>query len=278
MSAPVGAPVIDLNADLGEGAGHDEALLDIVTSANVACGGHAGDATTIRATCAAAAERGVIVGAHPGYPDRPNFGRLPLDLPPGALARSLAEQLTALGRGAAAAGTSVRYLKAHGALYHRVATDPETAALLVRAAGTVAIDADAGGSLTLLGPPGQGAAHVAKRSLGQSAPDQGAPDHATDVRHVVEGFADRAYTTTSSGRPTLADRRRPGALLEHDAAVAQAVALVTTGLATAHDGTPVAVHPRSLCVHGDSPGAVALAREIRAELERAGVRIEAFVG
>ncbi len=244
-------PTIDLNADLGEGAGHDEELLDVVTSANVACGAHAGDAETIRRTCLAAAERGVVVGAHPGYPDRPGFGRVALNLPEQRLAGSLAEQLAELAAGARHAGLTPAYLKAHGALYHRAAADPATTVLLQQAAS-------AAGLLVLLGPPGL------------STPMPG------PLRHVVEGFADRAYTVDGAGRAALLDRREPGALLPHDAAVTQAVALATTGLAAARDGSLVAVHPRSICVHGDSPGAVALAREIRSELERAGVLVKAF--
>ena len=241
---------IDLNADLGEGAGHDDELLDVVTSANVACGAHAGSVETILATCLAAAERGVVVGAHPGYPDRAGIGRVALDRPPSVLAANLTGQLAALLAGAAAAGLQPRYVKAHGALYHRAATDHETFRLLCDATA-------AAGIAVLLGPPA------------------GLPA-AGELRQVVEGFADRAYVVDAAGRATLADRAEPGALLDHDAAVAQALALATTGVATAADGSPVAVHPDSICVHGDSPGAVALAREIRSELERAGVRLEAF--
>lgn len=253
-------PAIDLNADLGEGAGHDDELLDIVTSANVACGAHAGDASTILATCRAAAERGVVVGAHPGYPDRANFGRLRVALPADELEATLAEQLQTLAAGAAEAGIAPRYVKAHGALYHAVAADPITAGALGRAI------ARAGAPTVVLGPPG------------------------ASTTTVIEGFADRAYTRDADGRPTLVDRRLPGAMLDHDAAVAQAVALATTGFAIpaavagaagatgAPDEVeaPIPVHPRSICVHGDSPGAVELAREIRVELERAGVRVEPF--
>lgn len=236
-----GGPVIDLNADLGEGSGHDAALLDVVTSANVACGAHAGDAATILATCRAAVERGVVIGAHPGYPDRPNFGRVPVHLPAADLRATLAAQLEALAAGATEVGGTVRYVKAHGALYHAVAADDATAAVLRDAIASARAPA------IVLGPP------------------------RASTTAVVEGFADRAYTLDRAGRPTLVDRRLPGALLAHDAAVAQAVALATTGFAGA-----IPVHPRSICVHGDSPGAVALAREIRSELERAGVRVEPF--
>lgn len=239
--ARTGGPVIDLNADLGEGAGHDEALLEVVTSANVACGAHAGDAMTILATCRAAVERGVVIGAHPGYPDRENFGRLAVAIEAHELRVTIDAQLRALTAGAAAVGGAVRYVKAHGALYHAVAADHDTAAALRDAIASTAAPS------VVLGPPG------------------------ASTTAVVEGFADRAYTLDGAGRPTLVDRRHPGALLDHDAAVAQAVSLATTGFAGS-----IPVHPRSICVHGDSPGAVALAREIRSELERAGVRVEPF--
>lgn len=252
--------VIDLNADLGEGAGHDEELLELVTSANVACGAHAGDDATIRRTCDAAASCGVVVGAHPGYPDRANFGRLPLALPAGALAESLTAQLATLADHADAAGTPPRYVKAHGALYHRAAADQPIADLLAATAAASQRFVTRG-AVVLLGPPG--------------AAPAAAPAGAT-VQAVVEGFADRAYELDAAGRPMLVDRREPGAVLAHDDAVAQALALATTGIAMTPAGEPARVHPRSICVHGDSPGAVALAREIRAELLQAGVRLEPF--
>ncbi|MBJ7472502.1 MAG: LamB/YcsF family protein, partial [Solirubrobacteraceae bacterium] len=199
-------PVIDLNADLGEGAGFDEELLELVSSANVACGAHAGDAATIVRTCLAAAERGVVVGAHPGYPDRAGFGRVEVELAASELRRSLAEQFAAITHGAQAAGLQPRYVKAHGALYHRAAADPQTAALLIGAAAALRPGAEQG-PLVVLGPPG------------------GAPAAAAGVKHVVEGFADRAYALDGAGRPTLAPRGTPGAILAHDAAVEQAVAL-----------------------------------------------------
>ncbi len=248
---------IDLNADLGENVGDDVALLDLVTSANVACGAHAGDDTTMRRICALAAERGVVIGAHPGYADPEHFGRRVLDVPAADLAASLAAQYGALGRAAEGAGAQVRFVKPHGALYHRAAHDVSVAAIVYREA--IAVDP----GVRFLAPPGS----ILLRHAALA-------DHG--VRGVVEGFADRGYTVGSDGQATLVERGAPGALLDHDKAVEQAIALATTGLARALDGSLVAVHPASLCVHGDTPGAVALAREIREELLRAGVAIRAF--
>lgn len=249
---------IDLNADLGEHAGDDAAMLDLISSANIACGAHAGDRATMERTCAIAIERGVVIGAHPGYADRPRFGRVDLGLTPDALARSLGKQLEALTSAARAAGARVQYLKPHGALYHRAGADEATAAVVVGAAQ--ATDPP----LAILGPPGS------RLVLhGRAA--------ALDVH--VEGFADRAYVLDAAGLPTLLGRDQPGAVLGHDAAVEQALALATTGLAcVAGAEEPVAVHPRSICVHGDTPGAVALAREIREELRRASIVVEPFAG
>ncbi|MDQ8045663.1 MAG: 5-oxoprolinase subunit PxpA [Solirubrobacteraceae bacterium] len=249
--------VIDLNADLGEGVGDDEALLAIVTSANVACGAHAGDEDTMRRTCELAAAHGVVVGAHPGYDDPEHFGRRALDVPLPELAESLAAQLAALRAIAAEAGSPVQYVKAHGALYHRAAVDTDVAEAVYREG--VACDP----SLRFLVPPGSLMLRFAARA-----------DHG--VRGIVEGFADRAYATGPGGHPTLVDRAEPGAILDHDAALAQAVSLATTGTAQAVDGTTVHVRPRSLCVHGDTPGAVDLARDIRRALESAGVAIRSF--
>lgn len=264
-------PVIDLNADLGEGAGHDDELLELVTSANIACGAHAGDDATVLRACQAAVERGVVIGAHPGYPDRENFGRQPLVLSTDALAATLSEQFALIVGAAGIAGGAVRYVKAHGALYHRIAVDPVTATVFgAQAAASLLEDPAADELVMLAAPVGLALGAAAGAAPGSSSPAVRAP------RRVTEGFADRAYELGPGGIPTLRERSAPGAVLEHDAAVTQAVALATTGLAMLADGTMVPVHPRSICVHGDTPGAVALAREIRAELGRAGVRLEAF--
>ncbi|MDO9355341.1 MAG: LamB/YcsF family protein, partial [Solirubrobacteraceae bacterium] len=185
MTAPT--RTIDLNADLGENAGDDEALLAIVTSANVACGAHAGDHATMVRTCALAAERGVVIGAHPGYDDREHFGRRALDLPAIDLATSLSSQYAALMAAAAEAGATVRYVKPHGALYHRAAVDPAVAELVYREA--VAVDP----ALRFLSPPGSVLLQHAARA-----------DHG--VRCVSEGFADRAYELGPGGAPALVDR------------------------------------------------------------------------
>lgn len=222
--------VVDLNADLGEEVTDDAALLDVVTSANVACGYHAGNAAIMRAVCERAVERGVSVGAQVSYADRPNFGRVPVDVAYEILREQVAHQVGVLGEIAVAAGTAVRYLKPHGALYHRTIDDEEQAAAVLAGSGL----------LPVLGMPGAllDQAYGAGRTV------------------LLEGFPDRGYGT--DGR--LLPRDQPGALV-HDAAeiAARAVAL--------------AASVRSVCVHGDSPGAVAAARACRVALVAAGHRL-----
>ncbi|OAR27713.1 hypothetical protein A8W25_03525 [Streptomyces sp. ERV7] len=248
---------IDLNADLGEGFGRwrltdDEQLLSVVTSANVACGFHAGDAATMRRVCALAAERGVRIGAQVSYRDLAGFGRRSMDVPPDELAAEVAYQIGALEVFARAAGSRVSYVKPHGALYNRVVHDEQQAAAVVegiRLAST---------ALPVLGLPGS-------RLLARAA-KAGLPV-------VGEAFADRAYTSHA----TLVPRGQDGAVLTHpDTVVERSLALARTGTVTASTGESVEVRARSLCLHGDTPGAAALARRVRAELEGAGVRVEAF--
>ena len=249
--------VIDLNADLGEGfgiwrLGDDDALLDVVTSANVACGFHAGDPTTMRRVCAAAAARGVSIGAQVGYRDLAGFGRRRIDVAPEDLAADVLYQLGALDACAIAAGSRVGYVKPHGALYNTAADDPVQAAAVAEA--VAAYDA----TLPLLGLPGSALADAAARA--------GLP-------FVVEAFADRGYLAT--GR--LAPRSEEGAVVHDvDTVVARAVDLALTGRVTALDGTVVDVAPASLCLHGDTPGAVGLARAVRSALADAGVPLAAF--
>lgn len=258
MSPSQAEHLVDLNADLGESfgtwkLGDDEAMLDIVTSANVACGFHAGDPLTLRRTVAQAAQRGVAVGAQVGYRDLAGFGRRFIDIDPAELAADVLYQLGALEAMSRAAGTRVVYVKPHGALYHAVIDNEGQAKAVVEA--ITAYDS----SLPILGLPGAASLRIGA--------DQG-------LRTVTEAFADRGYTP--EGR--LVSRSQPGALLHDPDEVAQRmVTLVTQGYITAQDGSQVEVSADSLCTHGDSPGAVQMAEKVRAELIAAGVSIEKFV-
>jgi 5-oxoprolinase (ATP-hydrolysing) subunit A len=224
---------IDLNADLGEEVTDDAGLLTVVTSANVACGFHAGTPEIMHAVCAESARRGVVIGAQVSYRDREHFGRVPRDVAPEVLRDEVAEQVAVLSEIAAAEGTSVRYLKPHGALYHRVTDDEEQAAAVLAGSGDLAV----------LGFPGARLLELA-RAAGRAT--------------YLEGFPDRGY---ADGR--LIDRGRPGALLDGAEDIAeQAVRLAPT--------------VDSLCVHGDSPGAVAHAHAVRRALEGAGWGLAPF--
>lgn len=247
-----GRAAIDLNADVGEqvSEGGDGPLLALVTSASIACGFHAGDATTMRATCALAAAHGVRIGAHVSYDDREGFGRRELEQPAARIADEVAYQVGALAACAALENAAVRYVKPHGALYGRANRDAELARRLI--ATLAAVDA----RLAVMTPPGSALARAAA---------------AAGVGVIAEGFADRAYARDGSLRP----RGEPGAVLDAAAAAAQAIALATTGRVTADDGTEVPVDPDSLCVHSDSPGAPAIAAAVRAALAGAGVELAA---
>ncbi|GLX52320.1 UPF0271 protein [Streptomyces hygroscopicus subsp. hygroscopicus] len=248
---------IDLNADLGEGFGRwrlteDEQLLSVVTSANVACGFHAGDAATMRRVCELAAERGVTIGAQVSYRDLAGFGRRAMDVPPAELAAEVAYQIGALEVFARSAGARVAYVKPHGALYNRVTHDEEQAGAVID--GVLL----AGPALPVLGLPGSRLLTLAREA--------GLPA-------VPEAFADRAYTDEGA----LVPRGRDGAVVsDPEAVVRRSVGLARSGVVTAHSGARVRVRARSLCLHGDTPGAVELARQVRAELVAAGVRVEAF--
>ncbi|KPI21500.1 UPF0271 protein ybgL [Actinobacteria bacterium OK074] len=250
--------MIDLNADLGEGFGRwqltdDEQLLTVVTSANVACGFHAGDAATMRRVCELAATRGVRIGAQVSYRDLAGFGRRAMDVPPAELAAEVAYQIGALEVFARAAGTRVSYVKPHGALYNRIVHDQQQAEAVVE--GVLLADA----ALPVLGLPGSRFLEVARKA--------GLPA-------VTEAFADRAYTAEG----TLVPRGRDGAVVtDPDTVVARAVGLARSGEVEAHTGGRIAVRARSLCLHGDTPGAVGLARRVRSALESSGVRVAAFV-
>ncbi|CAM5606702.1 LamB/YcsF family protein [Streptomyces coeruleorubidus] len=248
---------IDLNADLGEGFGRwrltdDERLLSVVTSANVACGFHAGDAPTMRRVCELAAERGVRIGAQVSYRDLAGFGRRAMDVPSAELAAEVAYQIGALEVFARAAGAGVAYVKPHGALYNRVVHDEEQAAAVVD--GVLLADA----ALPVLGLPGSRLLELAGKA--------GLPV-------VTEAFADRAYTDAG----TLVPRSLEGAVLtDPDTVVERSLGLARSGEVVSHSGARIEVRARSLCLHGDTPGAVELARRVRERLEASGVRVEAF--
>ncbi len=249
---------IDLNADLGESfgswtLGDDDALLEVITSANIACGFHAGDPTVLRRTCERAVERGVVIGAQVGYRDLAGFGRRFVDMDPHDLTNDVLYQLGALEAVARVAGTRVRYVKPHGALYNAIVhheAQAEAVADAVRRYDP---------TLPVLGLPGSVWLEVAE---------------AAGLVPVAEAFADRAYTPEG----TLVPRQEPDAVLHDPAEVAER----TVRMATRHevvtaDGSLVAVRADSVCVHGDSPGAVAMATAVRRRLEESGVRVASFL-
>ncbi|HJQ53843.1 MAG TPA: 5-oxoprolinase subunit PxpA [Gemmatimonadaceae bacterium] len=248
---------IDLNADLGEGFGtaraaDDLELLDLVSSANIACGFHAGDEVTMRDTVRAARERGVSIGAHPSYPDIRGFGRRELGLSPREIEHHVSYQLHVISNVCAAQDAKLVYVKPHGALYNRAAWDPKAAEAICRA--IAAVD----GSMTLLGLPSS--------AMSRAAEDAG-------VRFANEAFVDRAYTP--DGR--LVPRSEPGAVI-HDVqtAVSRSLMLVHEGVLGASDGTELRIAAQSLCVHGDNIDASAILRRLRRSLEESGVRIAPF--
>ena len=247
-------PRIDLNADVGEGLGpwprgDDERLIPLVTSANVACGAHAGDPLTIERTVASAVRHGVAVGAHPGYPDLVGFGRRDLEMTPAELRASVIQQVAGVAGFARAAGVTLTHVKAHGALYNRMARDAATADVVARAVAAVAPQA------------------VFVALAGSVALDAG---RAAGLRVAAEAFADRAYERDGS----LRSRQLDGAILSTaEEAAAQALSLARDGRVRAHDGTELAVRADTICIHGDTPGAAAYATAVRVALEGAGVTV-----
>jgi UPF0271 protein len=248
---------MDLNSDLGEGFGRwtlgdDDALLDVVTSANVACGFHAGDASTMRRVCERAVERGVAIGAQVGYRDLPGFGRRFIDIEPEALTQDVIYQLGALQAFAHVAGSRMRYVKPHGALYNAIVTHEDQAAAVVQAV----VDYDRG--LPVMGLPGSAWLRRAEEA---------------GLRVVREAFADRAYTPQGA----LVSRRLPGAVLHDADEIARRCVAMATGEPIADvDGAPLTVTPDSICVHGDTAGAVEIARRVRGALADAGVDVAPF--
>ncbi len=248
---------MDLNSDLGEGFGQwrlgdDEALLDVVTSANVACGFHAGDPSIMRRVCARAAESGVAVGAQVSYRDLAGFGRRFVDVEPAELTADVLYQLGALEAFAKVAGSRVRYVKPHGALYNTIVTHEEQAAAVVQA--VVEYDRD----LPVLGLPGSAWLRLADEA---------------GLTTVAEAFADRGYTSSA----TLVPRSQAGALItEADEVAKRVVRMITDGVVQSVDGSDVGVAAQSVCVHGDSPDAVGMARRIREAILERGITLEAF--
>jgi 5-oxoprolinase (ATP-hydrolysing) subunit A len=251
-------PSIDLNSDLGEGygvwsMGNDAEMLGIVTSANIACGGHAGDEETMFATLTQAHAKGVTVGAHPGYDDQPGFGRRIIPMTLAEIERMVATQIGALLGAAALAGVPVRYVKAHGALANLAADDRDVADAIARATRAVSRD------LALLA--------ISGTELELAGAAAGLPVFS-------EIFADRAYLP--SGR--LVPRGHPDAMI-HDADVAtgRLIGLLASGLMPTLGGPAIRLAAQSICVHGDSPGAVDMARKIRSSLGQADINVAAFL-
>lgn len=252
-----GMRAIDINCDLGEsfGAwtmGDDDAMLDVVSSANVACGFHGGDPATMLATCRAARDLGVAIGAHVSYLDLAGFGRRFVDVTPSDLHADVLYQLSALAGMAASVGAEVRYVKPHGALYNRIATDEQQATAVADAVASFPAE------LPVLGLP-----HSA---IERACEARGVP-------FVREAFIDRAYL----GDGTLVPRSRMGAVLGPDDGIAErAVRMASDGVVQTIDGAMIELDAASLCVHGDSPDAVAMAIAVREALAEAGIPIEAF--
>ena len=251
------AGTVDLNSDLGEGFGRwtlgdDDALLGVVTSANVACGFSAGDPTIMRRVCERAVEAGVAIGAQVGYRDLPGFGRRFIDIEPEALTQEVIYQVGALDGFARVAGSRVRYVKPHGGLYNAIVHHEEQAAAVVRAV----VDYDR--SLPVLGLPGSAWLRLAEEA---------------GLTVVAEAFADRAYTPEG----TLVSRRLPGAVLHDPEEIARRCVAMATGEPISDvDGGALTLTPDSVCVHGDTRGAVEIARRVREALAEAGVALAPF--
>ncbi len=236
---------IDLNCDLGEAGAHDAELMPLITSANIACGAHAGDEATMRATVALAQQHGVAIGAHPGFADRENFGRREMALSPDEIRVLVHGQIAAL-----CALGPVRHVKAHGALYNLAAREVAVAAAVAEA--IAAIDA----SLLIFALAGSAQVRVAKK---------------LKLRSVSEVFADRTYQRDGS----LTPRSRPDAMITNeDTAVAQVLRMLREGVVRATDGTDVPIQAGTVCLHGDGPHAVEFARRLNRELRAAGFRLE----
>lgn len=242
---------IDLNVDIGEGFAHDGELLEYATSVNVACGWHAGDPLTMRTTTSKAIRRGVAIGAHPSFPDRENFGRARMDLPLEEVYAGVQYQIGALAAVVAGLSGRLTHVKPHGALYNQAEQDIDLARTIVRAVRDVNRD------LALFGLAGGQLVRVAREE---------------GLIAVNEGFADRAYTAAGK----LVPRSQPNALLESSqSACEQAICMVRDGRVETEDGSEICIEVETICLHGDSAGAVAFAKQIRAELAKADVTVRA---
>jgi UPF0271 protein len=250
---------IDLNCDMGEmpeaiGDGTQEALMRSITSANVACGGHAGNEKTMRATIEQALRFKVAIGAHPGYPDRENFGRLELKMAPDAVANSVFEQVEALGKIAESCGAPVVHVKPHGALYNQAVKNRELAAAIAQGVALWRRD------VVLVGLAGSPMLDVFRKA---------------GFTVAAEAFADRRYEPDG----TLRSRKFDDALIRNPTEAArQALGMVERGVVTASDGSEVKVVAQTICIHGDTPGATAIAAEVARTLIEAGIRILALAG
>lgn len=247
-------PVIDLNSDLGEGAGHDHEILELVSSANISCGFHAGDPASIFATIQAALERGVSLGAHPSFPDRENFGRTGMTMPPAEVYASVAYQIGGFQALARAAGGRMNHVKAHGALYNMAARDRALADVVANA--VLALDPK-----LILFAPNESEIDYAATELGLTT--------------ASEVFADRNYLADGS----LVPRSRADAFVPDPVEAAERILrILEEGKVRAVDGTDVAISASTVCVHGDNPQAVAFVRKLRERLEMEEVMIAAPVG
>ncbi|MHB8500780.1 MAG: 5-oxoprolinase subunit PxpA [Candidatus Acidiferrales bacterium] len=248
---------IDLNCDMGEipeaiAGGTQEALMRSITSANVACGGHAGDAETIRATIEQALRCGVAIGAHPGYADRENFGRLELKISPAAVADSVFEQVAALGNIAQSCGARVVHVKPHGALYNQAVRNRELAAAIAQGVARWSRD------VVLVGLAGSPMLDVFREA---------------GFVVAAEAFADRRYEPDG----TLRSRKFEDALIrDPEEAARQALGMVQRGVVTASDGSEIAVAAQTICIHGDTPGATAIAAMVARKLSEAGIALNAL--
>jgi UPF0271 protein len=248
---------VDLNADIGESfgayrTGNDELLLPSITSASIACGFHAGDPSVMRRTVQLAARAGVHIGAHPGFPDLVGFGRREMNATPEEIADFVLYQVGALDAIASAEGVKLRHIKPHGALYNMSALRRDMAEAIVRAVASLKEP------LVVIGPPGSELLAAATRQ---------------SLAIAAEGFADRSYEPDGS----LTSRRIPGSVISNPSAVAErAVRMISAGTVTARDGSVLALNVDTICVHGDTPAAAALASSVRKALNQAGVEVVPF--